>query len=279
MRRTKIFGRLPVRLATVLVAIVPLILAGAAPAAAAAPSNDVIGSATMIAQLPFRDVFDISQATWDSSTDSSACSFSQAHSVWYTFTPVASEQVAFDPSASNGPIAVDVFTSSPGALTRVGCGSGGSSGFDDSGFILSAVAGTQYWIMASTGCCVSTPNLDLSVYVAVPPLATISIDRGSVDLGGNATIAGTLACVGTVVPSFFRPAELSGSVRQSVGRLSSVTATFATPTACSPVQGWTALAQPTTGRFVGGHATVNAATTLCNLAGCATPSATTVIKL
>jgi hypothetical protein len=78
------------------------------------PSNDDISNATVIASLPLRDTLDISQATPDFATDSSFCVGSD-HSVWYSFTPANSEQVAFDPSASNGLIAIDVFTGSPGA--------------------------------------------------------------------------------------------------------------------------------------------------------------------
>jgi len=268
------------RLALALVAIIPILLTGAAPAAAAAPSNDDINGATAIVQLPLVDAVDMSQATWDFSTDSSACSFSQNHSVWYTFTPATSEQVAFDPAASNGPIAIDVFTGSPGALTRVGCGQGGNSGFNNFGFILDAVAGTEYWIMASTGCCLSSlPDLQLSVYLAVVPQATLSVTSGSHDQGGNATVGGTLGCTGTISSLPFNPPAVSGNVRQNVGRLSSVSATFATPVTCSPALRWTALAQPTAGKFVGGPVTVNASTRLCNLAGCATPSTTVIIKL
>jgi hypothetical protein len=226
--RSNLRARVPYRLAatlaaSVLAAIVPLLVMTAAPASALPPSNDELGNATVIASLPSRDTLDISQATWDFSTDFSSCSGSD-HSVWYSFTPANSEQVAFDPSASNGLIAIDVFTGSPGALSFVGCGQGGFSGIYDSGFILNATGGTAYWIMASTVCCVPAPNLDLSVYLAVAPQATINVTGGTVDLGGNATITGTLDCVGTAPNG----AAVSGSVRQSVGRLSSVSAGFAT---------------------------------------------------
>src|SRR5438309_5559798 len=140
------------RLAAAMVATVPLLVAGAAPAAAAAPPNDEIGNAAVITSLPFHDTVDISQATWNSSTDLS-CSGNRLQSVWYTFTPANSEKVAFDPSASNGAITIDAFTGSPGALNFVGCGEGGFSGFSNGGFILNASGGTQYWIMASTICC------------------------------------------------------------------------------------------------------------------------------
>jgi hypothetical protein len=257
-----------------LAVIAPLLTVGAA-ASAAPPSNDDINNATVIGSLPFRDVQDITEATFDFSTDSSAC-FGSDHSVWYTFTPASDERVAFDPSPSSpGEIAIDVFTGSPGALTFVTCGAGGAGGFDNSGVILNAAAGTTYWVMASTICCVSTPILDLSVYLAVAPQATINVTGGSADRGGNASITGTVNCVGTVPLG----GRITGSVRQNVGRLGSVTATFAVTTTCATSLTWTALAQPSAGRFVGGPATVNAAVTFCNIVGCTTPSTTAVITL
>jgi hypothetical protein len=272
--RSKLHAGALCRLAATLAAIVPLLIATATPAAAQPPSNDDISNATVMAPLPLRDTLDISQATWDFSTDLSFC-FGSDHSVWYSFTPATSEQVAFDPSASNGLIAIDVFTGSPWALSFVGCGQGGFSGFDNSGFILNATGGTTYWIMSSTVCCVPFPNVDLSVYLAVAPQATLSVTGGTPDLGGNVTITGTLDCVGTVPNG----AAISGSVRQSVGRLSSVSADFATTAPCARAQRWTALAQPSAGKFVGGPATVNATATVCNIVGCATPSTTVVVKL
>ncbi len=270
--RSKLGNRVPRRLAAMLAVITPLLAATAAPASASSPSNDDIGSATVITSVPFHDVVDLSTATWDYSTDISYC-YGQANSVWYSFTPTASEQVVFDPSPSNQYIAIDVFSGSPGALTFIGCGQGGNS-FGE-GFILNADAGTTYWIMASPICCIAVPTLDLSVYLPAAPQATLSVDGGTVDLGGNASITGTLDCAG-IVPLGVR---LSGSVRQSVGRLSSVSADFATTTACASALKWTALAQPSAGKFVGGPATVNATAFACNIVGCASLSTTAVVTL
>jgi hypothetical protein len=274
--RSNIRARVLSRLAVVLAATVPLLVATTAPAWASAPPNDDISNATVITSLPFHDTVDMSQATF-ASTDVSFCDGS-AHSVWYSFTPASSEQVALDPSASPGTTAVDVFTGSPGALSFVGCGFGGGF-FGTGGFILSATGGTTYWIMASTCCGGPAPTLDLWVYLAVPPQATLSVTGGTVDQAGNATITGTLDCTGTTPTG----AGVSGTVRQPVGRRSSVSGNFATTvTTCARAQPWTALAQPTAGRFVGGPATVNATSFVCNLVGCSTPtptSTTAVVSL
>jgi len=268
--------RVLLRLAAMLAATVPLLMATAAPASASAPSNDDISNATVITSLPFHDTVDMSQATF-APTDQSFCG-GQAQSVWYEFTPTSNEQVAFDPSPSNQVMAIDVFTGPPGALSFVGCAQGGSD--FPHGFILNATGGTTYWIMASPICCVSVPTLDLSVYLAVPPQATLTVTSGTVDRGGNVTVTGTLDCVGTVPTG----ATISGNIRQPVNRLHSVTADYATTAICARAQPWTAFAQPPAGKFVRGHtsATINAASSVCNIVGCSTPtptSTTAVIKL
>lgn len=270
--RTRIFGRLAVTLA----AAGALVVVAAAPALASAPPNDDISNATAITSLPFNDVVpDMTLATFDPATDQSLCG-GQQQSVWYQFTPASDEKVAFDPSLSSDFVAVDVFTGSPGALTFVGCGQGGLEGFAGAGFALNAIGGTTYWIMVSSACCIFEGSLNLWVYLDVPPQATISVNSpGAVDLGGNATISGTLDCAGTVPAGV----SVSGTVRQSVGRLNSVTGSFATTVACGKGVTWTALAQPTAGKFTGGAATVNVAASACNVAGCTQPSTTAVIKL
>lgn len=265
-------------LSTLAAVVVPLLAATAAPAWASAIPNDDISSATVITSLPVHDVVDMSQATWDPSTDDSSCNFyNHAQSVWYQFTPAASEQVEFDPSASNQPMIIDVYTGTPGALSFVGCGSGGGGDQGSpGGYLLNAVAGTTYWIMASPICCISNPNLDLWIYQAVAPQATLGSISGTVDKGGNANLSGTLNCTG-IVPS---PISISGSIQQPIGRKSSVTGSFSTSATCGAAQKWQALAQPATGKFAGGSATVTIPIVyVCNAVGCATPSQTAVIHL
>jgi hypothetical protein len=271
--RSNLRGRSLRRLVALLAITVTLLVATGAPASASPPSNDDINNATAITSVPFRDVLDLSQATWGSSTDTSYCS-GWNHSVWYSFTPASDQSVAFDPSPSSESMAIDVFTGSPGALTFLDCAQGGPDWHN--GVILNATAGTTYWIMVSPGCCIDRNlTLDLRVYPAVAPQLTLAVRDGTVDVGGNATINGTLSCVGTT-PS---GVPVEGSVRQNVGRLSSVSASFETTSACDQSVIWAALAQPSAGRFVGGHATVNVTGRACNIVGCAVSSTTTVVRL
>jgi hypothetical protein len=59
-----------------------------------------------------------------------------------------------------------------------------------------------------------------------------------------------------------------------------VTGSFSTSAACGGAQKWQALAQPATGKFAGGSATVTIPVVrIRNAVGCATPSQTAVIQL
>jgi hypothetical protein len=262
------------RLAAMMALTAPLLVTTSAPASAAAPANDEINSATGITSLPFRDRLDPSLTTWDFSTDSSECHADQQHSVWYSLTLANDGPIAFDPSQSEGTAAVDVFTGSPGALTHVGCGYGGDGW--SRGLILGLTAGTTYWIMASsTWLGDEVTAIDLSIYPAVLPQATVDVTGGTFDRRGDAIITGTLDCVGIVPGSV----TVQGFVRQDVGRLSTVSATFSTTTTCDRQVAWTALARPEVGKFAGGRTTVDVWAPTCNVVGCAYPVMTEEILL
>jgi len=263
--RRRIFGRLAALLAVAL----SLTIANASLAWAATPVNDEVSNATVISTLPFYDtVPDMSQATWNPSTDQSYCSAWQS-SVWYQITPTTSGPILFDVGGSTASFTMAAFTGTPGSLTNIGCGYFGLS--------VNATAGTTYWIMVSAWCC-SNPGgrLNLTVYPSVAPQATITVNStATFDRGGNAVISGTVNCTGFVV----NPGSITGNVRQVYQRINSITANFTASSGCSGVQTWSALAQPTTGGFAQGYVTVNASASICNLAGCANPSITEVIRL
>jgi hypothetical protein len=268
--------RAAARLAAALSASLAMLVAAAGPALAAGPPpNDNISNATVIASLPFHQVENITQATSDP-TDPTDCNSGQPQTVWYKFTPATSREFVFDPTPSTEGMEVGVYTGSPGALSLVTCGQGGAG--DNGGAFLSATRGTTYWIMVSPGCCLPPPIvLHLWVYRDVPPRATISVTRATVDSGGNVTVHGTLNCTGAAPAGV----AITGTVRQPVRRLHSVHARYTATTTCAGTQNWTALAQPQAGKFVPGHtdATINATTQPCNLAGCSTAHTTKVIRL
>jgi hypothetical protein len=267
--KSKIRKRITVRLAALVAAALPLALIAAAPAFAAAPTNDEITNATVISTMPFHDsVPDMTQATWNPTTDQSNCG-GWTESVWYQITPTSTGPIAIDIAGSNnGAFVIDAFTGTPGSLVNVGC--------SQFGLMLNATAGTTYWIMASSACCITGGSLNLTVYPGVAPQATLAVHgTGLVDKGRNVTISGTINCTGFVV----NPGAVTGTVRQVYRRIYSITANFSATNGCGGKQTWSALAQPTTGGFGKGYATVNASESICNLAGCATPTVTLVIKL
>jgi hypothetical protein len=232
----------------------------------APPLNDEFSNATVISTMPFHDTPDLSQATWNPATDQSNCGGGSG-SAWYQITPPTSGPIAFDLAGSPTWFPVDVFTGTPGSLTDVAC-----AGY--TGLTFNATAGTTYWIMVSNPYG-GSPNV--TVYPAVAPQATLTVDStGTVDRGGNALISGTVNCTG-FIPS---PGSITGTrVSQVYKRIYSITATFTATSGCSSTQSWSALAQPTTGGFAQGYVTVNASASFCNMAGCANPSLTNVIRL
>jgi len=118
--------------------------------------------------------------------------------------------------------------------------------------------------------------LTFKVYPAVAPQATVTVNStGTVDRGGNALISGTVNCTG-FIPN---PGSVTGTVRQVYKRINSITANFTATSGCSSTHAWSTLAQPTTGGFAPGYVTVNASASFCNMAGCANPSTTAVIRL
>jgi hypothetical protein len=163
---------------------------------------------------------------------------------------------------------VGVYSGSPGALSLVACGQGGLD--DNAGVFMEVASGTTYWIMVTPGCCIQSIILNLSVYRDVSPRATMSVTSATVDQGGNVTVSGTLDCNGPAPGGVV----IKGTIRQPVGRLHSVTARYTADTVCDRTQ-------PHAGKFVVGHtdATIDAATNVCNLVGCASVSTTKVIRL
>jgi hypothetical protein len=95
----------------------------AAPVLAAVPSNDTYSGRTVIAELPFADAIDTSEATTDAD-DAEWNAYCNAPgtdaSVWYEFTATEDATVRIDLSADFSEGAV-VLTGLPGSLTPVEC--------------------------------------------------------------------------------------------------------------------------------------------------------------
>jgi hypothetical protein len=114
---------------------------------AAAPANDLIAGATVVASIPFSESLAYAEAT-HSGTDPASCILDQDgagfKTLWYAMTPAADDRIAV---SLPGYVGVDVFTGSPGALTKVACHT--YSWTFQPEFRFDPTPGTKYYIMIS----------------------------------------------------------------------------------------------------------------------------------
>ena len=140
-------SRFLTKVATVMTILI-MTLSSVQPAYAAPPTNDNFDFATIIGALPFSDAVDNTEATTEAG-EPQYC-ISQAHTVWYSFTPTSPIAVRADTSGSSfGDTTLTVYQavgSGFGGLSELICTySGGSVTFN-------AQANTTYYLQAgSTG--------------------------------------------------------------------------------------------------------------------------------
>lgn len=254
------------RLARGLVALaaIPTLLLGTSTVASAtsAPPNDTFAGAVTIdaSTLPNTQTLDTSAATTDAddAEGNARCGAPATNgSVWYSFTPTDSGLYAIDMRNSGYSTGAIVVTGTPGHLTTVACG--------PRAVLFNGVAGTTYSLLFfSDSPLVTGGNLQFTLEVAPPaPVPTLTVDKtGTFDSKtGQATISGTLSCdrSATFADTFI-------SLRQSVGRVSTVSGWGGNSAGCdpgTPVR-WTATILPQNGRFAGGKATADISIEACN---------------
>ena len=252
------------RATLVLGALLALALLPAAPAQAAAPSNDLAAFPTPIS-VGFSETLDTTEATTDAD-DAQANSVCGAPatdaSVWYSLAPAADAGVVVDVGSSSYTAGVIVATGSPGSLDVLTCAPGAAS--------FSATAGQTYLIMAFDDQLDGGGNggtLTISVTeAAVPSLAVTVEPVGRVDARtGIATLRGTLTCTGSVL-------SLAGlELHQAVGRFT--ISGFTTLDTSAPCDGttrpWTVQVSGTNGKFAGGRSAAVSFTFACGVTSCA----------
>ena len=231
----------------------------AAPALAAAPTNDTYGGRTVIAGLPYAETLDTSEATTDATdVELNECGAPALDaSVWYEFTSPADMPVAIDVSASDYSAGVFVTTGEPGAFGPIEtCGPGGVSFF--------AVSGTTYVVLViddqgdgggnggTLALSISEPPPPPSVDVTVNPTASFDSRTGS------ATLTGTITCDEGAI------AFVEASMRQSVGRFIISGFGFAETECDGTAQPWSLEITGETGLFKGGRAEVSVFASACD---------------
>jgi hypothetical protein len=210
------------------------------------PPNDDIGNAAIVYDLPYWDGLEMGGAT--SIGDPPAC-FTPYGTVWYVFTPSSATDLRAYASGHYFDPAIAVFSGTPDALDEVACGYWSVS--------FAAQANETYYFMVGDPGWYGPPSgyLYFELYAVQPPLTLdLTIDPHGTfsSITGAATVSGTVTCS--------RPAyvNLSGKVRQFVGRLNTLRGYFSTSFECDGATTWSAAATPENGRFAGGHAQVSA---------------------
>ena len=234
-------------------------------ALAAAPGNDVSSGALAIGALPYSTTLDTTEATTDADDaelNPAECGAPATDaSVWFTFTAAADGFVVADVSGSDYSAGVSAGEGTPGSLTWLGCGPGGT--------VFSVVAGQTYTILAFDDQLDGAGNgglLDMTVDTApdVPSIeATINptaqFDRAT----GGAFVSGTATCSGEADFAF-----VDVQLTQRVGRLL-IRGFGGAEIACTgSVEPWTAFVLGDNGLFKGGKGATATAAVACNISGC-----------
>jgi len=191
-----------------------LIMVGAAPAQAAAPTNDTFDGAISIGALPFTTTLDTTEATTDAD-DANANEICGAPatdaSVWYSTTPSVDGGLLVDVSESSYSAGVLVVTGTPGTFEIIACGPGRIA--------FPVAGGTTYYLLIIDDQLDGGGNggtMVMTVDVAPPPPtidATVDASAGFNPKTGSATVHGLITCTG-VVDFAFVDVEL----HQKVGR-------------------------------------------------------------
>jgi hypothetical protein len=190
-------------------------LAAAAPALAAAPSNDTLANVQTV-NVGFTDTVDTTEATTDGDDIDFATNCfgvpALDASVWYQITPSADMGILVDVSASDYSAGVIVATGGPGAWDVITCAPGG--------VVWGATSGTTYTFLVfddQTDGAGNGGTLNISVAEAPPPpVLSLTVNpRGTFNSQtGAATVRGTVTCTGSPEFSF-----IDVSMRQKTGRL------------------------------------------------------------
>lgn len=227
------------------------VLVGAAPAYAAAPTNDTFSGAIAINSVPFNTTLDTQEATTDAddaNANANCGAPATDASVWYSTTPAASGALVVDVSASSYSAGVLVVTGTPGAFQLVTCG--------PQTVAFPTVAGTTYYLLLIDDQFDGGGNggtLVLNVIEAPPPPtvhATVDPTAGFDPRTGAATVRGTISCTGVVEFAF-----VDVELRQRVGRGEVFGFGTIDVTCDSTVRPWSVEVFPIFGlRFAGGKA-------------------------
>jgi hypothetical protein len=259
---------------TVMLAVVAMMLAmllGPPTVAAAAPSNDLpVGAIALPDALPQTIDQDTTEATV--TTDDVGCGAGgfDAATVWYTFSPNSDVQLFISTEKAGYGVGVNVFDTTADAEHLIACFGGAS--------IVGVEGGHVYYLMfADTdGDATNGGSLSVNLEAAAPPIEIeLAVDsKGAINKSGEATISGSISC--STSADF---AEVSASLRQSVGRFTIHGSGFdAVECGPSPTT-WKLTIVGDNGRFAGGRATVEVSAFACGATSCNEAFVTAAVRL
>lgn len=158
--------------------------------AAGAPSNDLFANATIVSSLPYRRNQEVFQATTTGTDPSGAtlCNVAtRSDTVWYRYTPGASQTVSVSTEGSTYDTVIGVYTGTEGALTQVGCSDDVDAihAIRTSALNFSATGGVTYRIMIAKYGTASTGTSVLRLSVSNIPVGdTIAVFNNSANYAG-----------------------------------------------------------------------------------------------
>jgi hypothetical protein len=261
-------------------------LAFAAPALAAAPSNDAAGSARPISILPFTDgPYDTTGATPDAS-DPDCFGAGTNASVWYTFTTGADPiMLLADTAGSDYTPQIAVVTGSPTGDIAA-CGIGSALVFADTSttyyFMVAACFNVSGGVAPAAVACdpaATGGSLVFSLDVAPPPPTvelTVNPTGTFNRFSGSATISGTVLCTGVALYT-----EIDVQLSQTVGRFK-ILGSGGVPGAfvCDgTAQPWSVEVIGITGKFKGGRVASVSDAYACGFSDCGFAEVDQTIKL
>ncbi|HSF83768.1 MAG TPA: hypothetical protein VLA49_21225, partial [Anaerolineales bacterium] len=127
------------------VAVLVILLVGVLPALAAAPDNDDISTATIIAGLPFSVGLYTTEATTAPGDPFPSCNYYgiREATVWFQYSPAYTQYVTASTSGSSYTTNLGVYTGGPGLLSEVACA------IDYNPVYFLAEFGNTYYIMVA----------------------------------------------------------------------------------------------------------------------------------
>jgi hypothetical protein len=238
-------------------------------ASAATPSNDDRGAATVVADLPFTDSLDTTDATAQPN-DPDCYSDAANPTVWYSFTPGNDATFIARTAGSDYDTTLLVATAGDEGLDVIDC----NDDWDEGSLVAWAAKGGQEYLLM-VGSFFGDPGGQLQFEIRrAPPRPSFALRlarSGTINRHGAAVVSGILRCQGT---RGRQTVELSG--RQDVGRLR-IRGFGSGRVRCGVP--WSVRVRSDAFRFGPGGIVVRAAVPWCTVIHCGTERARRVVRL